>query len=694
MGEYEDLISLRKILQVKLRALEITGEGMENEVNIKKVHKLETERNRLRVAQESLTAQAKKMKIRLDEISESISQIGDSAESKILEAIKNQRWYFFKNKPEVFFDRETGLLWANLDYFPYCPEDCSYYSNRDDALQAVKAFKGDGYRNWRLPSQSELIKMIDDCTFPFYAGYSHCIKSSEANVAIVNKGDSLVLDSAYPRTVSTKSGVCIPCDDTLVKDSTYASDVTSENHVYSEKEKLRFTLNLFVQNGLQPIFEDDSITALFKQQYLEKPALMEQIQTVQTKLDALQDDTPLSSKFDYQSLLTKYDIPAINHSTIRFYGAVQQWTQELMKKLDEYEMQKETTITRFNAISLALTARYHNDPHLEEDENVFLEKRQQDFQKRFALGLERVKRKLINFREQADNLERQLDEMEAGPNLLAGLAQLEREPRPSFSFVAEDTAKIIRNALYRIEFFEAHEDLVKNAIAAWSQWTEDYRVFKTTYREDLKNSCEEDGIGEDVWSSWYSDWQKIRFLLEQKMQPVVDWGLKEDIPAVQPAKKPVPEEVLEQLGIYKEAVDNFFLKERKGIYQKYAFAPGAELQEKFETENELNKLASAFRNALQPIMFNCKRSEDRMFLLKWASPLMDIQVESVLQFVRDAQLSDISQEILQEFAQLKKKNYDTLLNDAKAYGEAQKERDKQFNQLIFKMRTVLAKKGK
>lgn len=693
MGEYEDLISQRKSLQDKLRAIELTGEGMENEENIKKVHELETERNKLRTAQDSLTAKAKKIKIRLDEISETISQIGDSAESKILEAIKNQRWYFFKNKPKVFFDRETGLLWANLDYFPYCPEDRSSYSNRADALQAVKAFKGDDYRNWRLPSKSELIKMIDDCTFPFYEGEYHNIKSFNSRTAIVNRGDSLWLDSDYPGTASVSYGGCIPCDDTLVKDSTYAIDVTSKNHVYSKKEKLRFTLNLFVQNGLQPIFEDDSFTALFKQQYLEKPALMEQIQTVQTKLDALQDDTPLSTKFDYHSLLAKYDIPAINHSIIRFYGAVQQWTQELMKKLDEYEMQKETTITRFNAISLALTARYHNDPHLEEDENVFLEKRQQYFQKRFALGLERVKRKLINFREQADNLERQLDEMETGPNLLAGLARIEQDPRPSFSFVTEDTAKIIRNALYKIEFFEAHEELVKNTIAAWSQWTEDYRGFKTTYREELKNSCEEDGIGEDVWSSWYSDWQKIRFLLEQKMQPVVDWSLKEDIPAVQPAKKPVPEEVLEQLGIYKEAVDTFFLKERKGIYQKYAFAPGAELQEKFETESELNKLASAFRNALQPIMFNCKRSEDRMFLLKWASPLMDIQVESVLQFVYDAQLSDISQEILQEFAQLKKRNYDTFLNDAKAYGEAQKERDKQFNQLIFKMRTLLAKKG-
>ena len=36
MGEYEDLISQRKSLQDKLRAIELTGEGMENEENIKK----------------------------------------------------------------------------------------------------------------------------------------------------------------------------------------------------------------------------------------------------------------------------------------------------------------------------------------------------------------------------------------------------------------------------------------------------------------------------------------------------------------------------------------------------------------------------------------------------------------------------------------------------------------------------------
>lgn len=71
-------------------------------------------------------------------------------------------------------------------------------------------------------------------------------------------------------------------------------------------------------------------------------------------------------------------------------------------------------------------------------------------------------------------------------------------------------------------------------------------------------------------------------------------------------------------------------------------------------------------------MFNCKRSVDCMLLLNWVSSLMNIPVESVLQFVNDAQLGDISQEILQEFAQLNNKDYNTFLNDVKAFGEVQK----------------------
>ena len=61
-----------------------------------------------------------------------------------------------------------------------------------------------------------------------------------------------------------------------------------------------------------------------------------------------------------------------------------------------------------------------------------------------------------------------------------------------------------------------------NIVDIWEKWSEDYRVFKTTYFEDLKSACEEDSIEEDVWVKWYQDWQNIRFKIEQKVQPVLE----------------------------------------------------------------------------------------------------------------------------------------------------------------------------
>ncbi len=46
---------------------------------------------------------------------------------------------------------------------------------------------------------------------------------------------------------------------------------------------------------------------------------------------------------------------------------------------------------------------------------------------------------------------------------------------------------------------------------------------------------------------------------------------------------------MKALADYKDALDKFYLQERKTIYQKFAFQAGGDLQEKFETESELYK---------------------------------------------------------------------------------------------------------
>lgn len=142
---------------------------------------------------------------------------------------------------------------------------------------------------------------------------------------------------------------------------------------------------------------------------------------------------------------------------------------------------------------------------------------------------------------------------------------------------------------------------------------------------------------------------------------------------------------------YKNNIDKFYLETRKGIYQKYVFQSGGELQEKFETEGILYGFASTLQSELQNIIFDCKNAEDRIFILNWANSLLDISIDEILAFVADNDLQAISQEILTEFASLKQKNYDIYLADAKAYAEEKAKREKEYNSLVFKMRKDLMK---
>ena len=153
----------------------------------------------------------------------------------------------------------------------------------------------------------------------------------------------------------------------------------------------------------------------------------------------------------------------------------------------------------------------------------------------------------------------------------------------------------------------------------------------------------------------------------------------------------VIEELIKILEEYKKSVDKFFREERKGIYQKFAFVPSGDLQDKFEAESGLYKCTYEFQSALQKIIFACVKSADRFFILNWASDLFDIQIDEVLNFIANKDLQKISASILEEFSQLRLKNYDAYLSDARAYSEEQSKREKQYNSLMFKMRKDLVK---
>ena len=153
----------------------------------------------------------------------------------------------------------------------------------------------------------------------------------------------------------------------------------------------------------------------------------------------------------------------------------------------------------------------------------------------------------------------------------------------------------------------------------------------------------------------------------------------------------VIEDVVELLQEYKERVDQFYKNERSAIYVNYAFTGNGELQEKFATELELYKISSEFQKKLQNIIFSLEKNENKIFLINWANNLIDLPVDEIIDFIELKKLDAIPEQVLNQFMELKKKNFEVYLSAAKAYGEEQERREKEFNSLIFKMRKGLAK---
>lgn len=697
MSNLASLTAQRDGLLKKIREIEAACEGIENENNAKRVQELNLEQAQYSAQRQEIAAKLAVVDGKLAAINAGIMELGGTGVEKILEAIKNQRWYFIKNKPRILFDRNSGLIWANLNTFNSVREgreEGNNYYYLDEVEDVINKYSF-GFDGFRVPTCYELWHAVEDKTIPFHRdGDSYWKLLNRFYWACEYNGCKSSKDLEYSGATSYISDhpvALFPCSDYLIQNSDYQEKVNPYNPVYAEKERLQFTLDLFTKNELWPIFNDEAITELYKKLYFEKPKLVEQLQELENQIKQLQTVTLLSSDFDYTALLSKYDLKAIDASLIKYYQAVQQWCRELMEKVDYYEEQKASVIRDFNLISLKLSKKYEANSNLTEAENILLRDRQRFFQKNFSLGMNSVKTKLLAVKKQADALEYRIDEIDEGENSLRELAELEQEKRASFAFLAENTAKIIKNALRKIEYFEANHTFVMNAINIWENWTEGYRVFKTTYKEDMKHDCEDDGIEEEIWSAWYQDWQQLRYAIELKMQPVIERGLCGSMPTNKEVKTSVPEQLIHILDDYKKQIDKFYKEERKGIYQKFAFQAGGNLQDKFETESSLYKFVAMFQSELQNIIFNCKNAEDRVWILNWANSLLDIQIDEVLKFVANNDLQKISHTILDEFAALKQKNYDIYLADAKAYSEEKARREKAYNSLIFKMRKDLAK---
>ncbi len=325
-----------------------------------------------------------------------IESLSADGVDRILDAVKAQRWYFFRNNKYILMDRDTGILWANLDY----NEEISLYNYERFLIE-----------NSKISGWEDGYDLISDNT-RFYADYPFI--------------DSYDDDYIY-------------CSRSLVVNTTYSQDVDPNNKIYSERERLQFTLDLFTRNNLWPKFNNDEITNLFGRLYIDKPQLTAELQQLNEQIAPLMAVRVLSSEFNYTDILAKYDLNAIASSVIKYFQALRNWTDELMTLIENYEHEKLDTISQFNTITLTLSKRYTDSPDLTSEENTLLRERQEFFRKRLSLDMHTVKAKLLAVKSQADSLEDRLDFTDS----ITELTAISREDRAAFPLIAENTARIL-----------------------------------------------------------------------------------------------------------------------------------------------------------------------------------------------------------------------------------------------------------
>ncbi len=684
----ENLLQLREELLEKIRRIAETCEGIENEANARRITELNGRQAELLAQKDELKAKLFALDGELGTIGKNIQNLSGSGPEKILQAIKNQRWYFFKNKPKVLMDRDTALLWADLNYFPLSPTDDTGYNYKDNheekrrVLDKANTNKFGDCNDWKFPTMSEFKKFITSTT-PHYNSSSHKLKDKEYwTITIDDEINGINL-----KDNSTSEGwwaQIIPCSHAYVPED-YENNISSSNNFYTDTEKLQFTLDIFVQNDLIPMFDDEAITHLYRTIFVDKPALLKQLAEVEAQIADLQPaQRKLTANFNYKPLLAKYDVAAIAKSPIKYFDAVLNVADEFLDILNEYETAQAETIAAFLKIALKLKAKYTDNPNLTPEENSLLAERQKFLAQRLELGTDEPKRKILAVKAQAENFFKRLEAVNAGDNSISDLAALQAEPRADFELLVENMARIILDTQRRVDFFAENKDLVASVVNFNAHWSDNYKAFKTSLREELSAACRNESIDDEIFAAWYDDWQVKRFAIEQRFLPLVEFAIKGNL-------IDAFDVISGSLQSYRDSVDKFYLHERKNIYQKFVFTSGGDLQEKFETESELYKLAEKLQRDLQGIIFSCDKAEERIFLLNWSEPLLNLPIDEISNFVRDKNLDAISEEVLTQFTAIKRQNFATYLSDSKTYSEAIQRREQEYNALIFRMRKDLHK---
>ena len=257
----ESILIQKSDIEQQLSELSNLFDGLDNPAVAEKVAKLEVQKAEISSKLTRLNSEIECTKTEISIISAKIAKGSERATKQILDAIIGQRLFFIKNRKKILFDSQTGLIFINYHYFDDIPTWFDANMNSNEFNRDSKK-----YINYEL--YSYIFNHPDEQNYRYYGSAIECIfehffTDKPFNNVITNNSKSInnqfigfiFMDGTYRNSsISIHSGLVLsyPFCDKFVSD-----DFLSDNNVFSPQERAQKVLNLFIQEGWIPKFDDE-----------------------------------------------------------------------------------------------------------------------------------------------------------------------------------------------------------------------------------------------------------------------------------------------------------------------------------------------------------------------------------------------------------------------------------------------------
>jgi hypothetical protein len=640
--------------------------GSAHPENLRKITELEANKTALAQQLNNLEQTSKTLKAQIDTLSAKVEKLSDNGKlQKLFTYLNDNRWFFFRNKKMFFMDKQTGNLWGN----PEMKITIDMYHG--EMTEFVKELKLDGLDNWQMPSKIEVEQICSNFPFDINGIWTRTRYSGESY--------NYYSHSSFSISDHKKLSL-LPVHSKLTK---YSNKLNSGN--------AEAIIDVFITQNWIPKFDNDELDKTYSA-YTEKIILQEALQKLETEyaeLMASQNVKGISIDFNYRQILMSYNIKESNSSSIKYYGSCKNWINELISGLDEFEQEQHVTIADIMNIQKQLNIEYEENQSFSEAENDFFSNKVQDAIKLFDFTFTEVKNSLYKFLKESEQNLQTLNAIDQHANPIEQLAIIESKPRPDFAVFADYTGLKLEEKFKKFAWFEENSEAIKQMIGEISYFYQEYLEFIETESQKFKEKNLKESIDAENIDLWFSEWRRERFLILNKLHNVLDSFGSEKKLSVE-----VLLNIFTALKNYQAEINNFYFEETANIHQKFAFQSGGDLQEKFEREMELSKINYKLSNSLRDIIFDCKSSTDKIYLVRWAKEWFDLQVDQIINFTATREIQDITpafKEALDKIELLKRQNFEIFLNDVKKYTEVAKRNNDDYNSLMFKMRKELMK---